>query len=117
MSSVELSKRTSQTGRHEARSRAARRFRGRPRESVLRESRLAARHRHRRGRFPWCADDAAQLRASIIFGKGSDPTPGSLILAVDDIDAARDDLVARGVAVSEVFHYMAAVKQHRGEST
>src|SRR5512145_877619 len=42
--------------------------------------------------------------ASIIFGKGSDPTR-SLILAVDDIDAARDDLVARGVAVSEVFHY------------
>ena len=42
--------------------------------------------------------------ASIIFGKGSDPTH-SLILAVDDIDAARDDLVARGVAVSEVFHY------------
>ena len=41
--------------------------------------------------------------ASIIFGKGSDPTH-SLILAVDDI-AARDDLVARGVAVSEVFHY------------
>jgi len=24
---------------------------------------------------------------------------------VDDIDAARDDLIARGVAVSEVFHY------------
>ena len=42
--------------------------------------------------------------ASIIFGKGSDPTH-SLILAVDDIDAVRDDLVARGVAVSEVFHY------------
>jgi catechol 2,3-dioxygenase-like lactoylglutathione lyase family enzyme len=47
--------------------------------------------------------------ASIIFGKGiASPTPGSaesLTLAVDDIDAARDDLVARGVAVSEVFHY------------
>ena len=29
----------------------------------------------------------------------------SLVLAVDDIDAARDDLIARGVDVSEDFHY------------
>ena len=29
----------------------------------------------------------------------------SLVLAVDDITAAHDDLVARGVNVSEVFHY------------
>ncbi len=47
--------------------------------------------------------------ASIIFGKGVTSTkPGSariLVLAVDDIDAARDDLIARGVDVSEVFHY------------
>ena len=47
--------------------------------------------------------------ASIIFGKGiRSAKPGmadSLILAVDDIAAARDDLVARGVDVSEVFHY------------
>src|SRR5215470_1369425 len=47
--------------------------------------------------------------ASIIFGKGVTSTkPGSadsLVLAVDDIDAARDDLIARGVAVSEIFHY------------
>ena len=47
--------------------------------------------------------------ASIIFGKGitsarSGPAD-SLVLAVDDIDAARDDLIARGVKVSEVFHY------------
>ena len=28
-----------------------------------------------------------------------------LVLAVDDIDAAREDLVARGVKISEVFHY------------
>ncbi len=51
--------------------------------------------------------------ASIIFGKGI-PSPfpsgkngskASLILAVDDIDAARNDLIARGVEVSEVFHY------------
>jgi catechol 2,3-dioxygenase-like lactoylglutathione lyase family enzyme len=47
--------------------------------------------------------------AAIIFGKGiPSPRPGSidsLVLAVDDIAAARDDLVARGVDVSEVFHY------------
>ena len=48
-------------------------------------------------------------QASIIFGKGiTSATSGSvdsLVLAVDDIDAARDDLIARGVDVSEVFHY------------
>ena len=46
--------------------------------------------------------------ASIIFGKGvTSARPGSadLVLAVDDIDATRDDLVARGVNVTEVFHY------------
>jgi catechol 2,3-dioxygenase-like lactoylglutathione lyase family enzyme len=47
--------------------------------------------------------------ASIIFGKGVPaPNPGSvqsLTLAVDDIDAAREDLIARGVDVSEVFQY------------
>jgi catechol 2,3-dioxygenase-like lactoylglutathione lyase family enzyme len=46
--------------------------------------------------------------ASIIFGKGvTSARPGSadLVLAVDDLDAARDDLIARGVNVSEVFHY------------
>jgi catechol 2,3-dioxygenase-like lactoylglutathione lyase family enzyme len=47
--------------------------------------------------------------ASIIFGKGiTSARPGavkSLTLAVDDIDAARNDLIARGVDVSEVFHY------------
>jgi catechol 2,3-dioxygenase-like lactoylglutathione lyase family enzyme len=46
--------------------------------------------------------------ASIIFGKGiTSARPGSadLVLAVDDIDAARNDMIARGVNVSEVFHY------------
>jgi catechol 2,3-dioxygenase-like lactoylglutathione lyase family enzyme len=47
--------------------------------------------------------------ASIIFGKGiTSAKPGSahsLVLAVDDLDSARDDLIARGVDVSEVFHY------------
>src|SRR5262249_47099566 len=53
--------------------------------------------------------------ASIIFGKGiSSPKPGladSLILAVADIDAARADLIARGVTVSDVFHYAGGVFQ------
>lgn len=44
--------------------------------------------------------------ASIIFGKGT-ASSASLVLAVDDIEAARNDLVARGVDVSEVFHYAA----------
>ena len=44
--------------------------------------------------------------ASIIFGKGLIPAH-SLILAVKDIDAARSDLLARGVDVSEVFHFAA----------
>ncbi|HXU39005.1 MAG TPA: VOC family protein [Blastocatellia bacterium] len=47
--------------------------------------------------------------ASIIFGKGiTSPRPGSadsLVLAVDDIAAAREDLLARSVDVSEVFHF------------
>jgi catechol 2,3-dioxygenase-like lactoylglutathione lyase family enzyme len=48
--------------------------------------------------------------ASIIFGKGTNlgkSGSANLVLAVDDIDAARNDLVARGVDVSEVFHYAA----------
>ena len=48
-------------------------------------------------------------QASIIFGKGiTSNKPGSapsLVLAVDDVGAARDALIARGVNVSEVFHY------------
>ena len=48
--------------------------------------------------------------ASIIFGKGvTSAKSGSaeLVLAVDDLDAARDELIGRGVNVSEVFHYAA----------
>jgi catechol 2,3-dioxygenase-like lactoylglutathione lyase family enzyme len=47
---------------------------------------------------------------SIIFGNGvTSAQPGStknLVLAVDDIDVARNDLMARGVNVSEVFHFV-----------
>ena len=46
---------------------------------------------------------------SIIFGKGvTSPKSGllkSLTLAVDDIEAARNDLIERGIKVSEVFHF------------
>jgi catechol 2,3-dioxygenase-like lactoylglutathione lyase family enzyme len=49
--------------------------------------------------------------ASIIFGKGitsaKSGSPDSFVLAVEDVGAARDDLIARGVNVSEVFHYAA----------
>ena len=45
---------------------------------------------------------------SIIFGKGvTFAQPGSLdglLVVVDDIDAARDELLSRGVDVGEVFH-------------
>src|SRR5437762_13415063 len=47
-------------------------------------------------------------QASIIFGKGiTSVKSGSadiLVLAVDDINAAGNDLKRRGVEVSEVFH-------------
>ena len=49
--------------------------------------------------------------AAIIFGKGiTSPPPGSvqsLILAVPDLEAARADLMSRGVKVSESFHFAA----------
>jgi catechol 2,3-dioxygenase-like lactoylglutathione lyase family enzyme len=45
---------------------------------------------------------------SISFGKGvTTGEPGSvqrLLLVVSDIDAAREDLIKRGIEVSEVFH-------------
>jgi catechol 2,3-dioxygenase-like lactoylglutathione lyase family enzyme len=45
---------------------------------------------------------------SVAFGKGlTTGEPGSLkrlLLVVDDVDAAREDLSRRGVEVSEVFH-------------
>jgi len=46
---------------------------------------------------------------SFFFGKGlTKATPGSvqgLLLIVDDIDAARAELIGRGVDVSEAFHF------------
>jgi catechol 2,3-dioxygenase-like lactoylglutathione lyase family enzyme len=58
--------------------------------------------------------------ASITFGKGiPSPKPGSaksLVLAVSDIEAARADLVARGVNVSEVFQYAGGPFNTTGEN-
>ena len=57
-------------------------------------------------------------QASIIFGTGvTSATPGSvedLQLTVFDIDKARDELIARGVDVSEVFHDAGGVFHHAG---
>lgn len=56
--------------------------------------------------------------ASIIFGKGvSLAEPGSvqgLYLIVYDIEAARAELVDRGVEVSEVFHDIGGIFHHAG---
>jgi catechol 2,3-dioxygenase-like lactoylglutathione lyase family enzyme len=47
-------------------------------------------------------------QASIIFGTGVTPAApgsgGSLLVTVDDIEAARAELIERGVEVSEIFH-------------
>jgi catechol 2,3-dioxygenase-like lactoylglutathione lyase family enzyme len=58
--------------------------------------------------------------ASIIFGKGvPSPNPGSvqsLTLAVDDINVARDDLISRGVNVSDVFQYAGGPFNNTGKN-
>jgi catechol 2,3-dioxygenase-like lactoylglutathione lyase family enzyme len=49
-----------------------------------------------------------QSDASIIFGKGvtsAKPGTAELVLAVENVDAAREDLIGRGVNASEIFHY------------
>lgn len=56
--------------------------------------------------------------ASIIFGSQlTGSSPGSyegLQLVVDDIDAAREELIGKGVEVSEVFHDAGGVFHHGG---
>jgi len=58
--------------------------------------------------------------ASIIFGKGiTSAAPGSfdhLVLAVHDVDAAHANLIARGVEVSEIFHYAGGPFNNTGEN-
>jgi catechol 2,3-dioxygenase-like lactoylglutathione lyase family enzyme len=55
---------------------------------------------------------------SIILGtRVTSATPGSVdgvVLVVDDVEAARDDLIARGIDVSEVFHDAGGVFHHVG---
>jgi catechol 2,3-dioxygenase-like lactoylglutathione lyase family enzyme len=55
---------------------------------------------------------------SVLFGKGvTDAAPGSvqdLVLAVDDIDAARAELVAQGAEVGDVWHDADGVFYHGG---
>ena len=57
--------------------------------------------------------------ASIIFGKGiTSAKPGSaggLLLAVSDIEAARSDLIARGIDASAVFHFAGGPLNNTGE--
>ena len=62
--------------------------------------------------------NAPGSECSIIFGKGiTAAAPGSLrdvMLIVDDIAAARAELVADGVDVSEVFHDAGGIFHHAG---
>jgi catechol 2,3-dioxygenase-like lactoylglutathione lyase family enzyme len=55
---------------------------------------------------------------SIIIGTGvTSARPGSmesLVVVVDDVEAAHDDLIARGIEVSEVFHDAGGVFHHIG---
>jgi catechol 2,3-dioxygenase-like lactoylglutathione lyase family enzyme len=57
-------------------------------------------------------------QASVIFGTGVTPAAaapaGSLLLAVEDIEAARAELIERGVDVSDVFHGQAFSADHHG---
>jgi catechol 2,3-dioxygenase-like lactoylglutathione lyase family enzyme len=58
--------------------------------------------------------------ASIIFGKGITlarrGSADSLVLAVEDIDGARKDLIARGVNVSDVFYFTGGPFNNTGEN-
>ena len=58
---------------------------------------------------------------SIIFGAGvTSATPGSapdLVLAVDDIEAARAELAERGARVTEVYHDAGGIFYHAGTAS
>ena len=59
-----------------------------------------------------------QSPCSVIFGEGvSSAAPGSsqgLTMVVDDIEAARAQLIERGAEVSEVFHDATGIFHHAG---
>jgi catechol 2,3-dioxygenase-like lactoylglutathione lyase family enzyme len=69
------------------------------------------------------ADRAIQFtppgsQCSIHFGKSAEPgSTQGLFLIVSDIQAARAELVSRGVEVSEVFHYAAGPGPFGGQVT
>jgi catechol 2,3-dioxygenase-like lactoylglutathione lyase family enzyme len=56
--------------------------------------------------------------ASVIFGTGlTTMAPGSvqdLMLIVDDVDAAREELIGRGADVSEIWHDATGIFHHAG---
>jgi catechol 2,3-dioxygenase-like lactoylglutathione lyase family enzyme len=57
-------------------------------------------------------------QCSIHLGKNAEPgSAQGLFLVVSDIQAARDELVSRGVQVSEVFHYAAGPGPFGGQVT
>jgi catechol 2,3-dioxygenase-like lactoylglutathione lyase family enzyme len=72
------------------------------------------------GKFRVIQFTPPKSEASIIFGKGiTTGRPGSynhIMLAVDDVEAARKDLTARGIKVSDVFHYAAGPLNNASEN-
>jgi len=55
--------------------------------------------------------------ASIQFGSGQGKLPGpaaGMILVVDDIQAAREDIAGRGIEVSEIWHDVPGEGRHPG---
>lgn len=77
--------------------------RGQPSANFGRQWSRVARRRHQ---------DGGLTRAA-----GPPATPGSvesLVLVVDDVEAAREELIARGVEMSEVFHDAGGVFHHAG---
>ena len=94
--------------RHEARGRDVARLRRRSRKGLLPEPRMAAGHRLRpAGDVGGCRSRrrARSARSSSARASTTMPSPArvqGLMLVVEDIDAARADLISRGVDVSEV---------------
>src|SRR6476661_731627 len=54
-------------------------------------------------------------QCSIHFGKNASGPAQGIFLIVSDIEAARDDLVRRGVEVSEIFHFAKAPAPFGGQ--
>ena len=90
-------------GRLEARGRRPPCFGYRPRQALLRQPGLAARCRlPQEGRVPGGSAHASGL--AVLDTSGHATARSAHFLVVSDIEAARKELVKRGVDVSEVFH-------------